>query len=79
MRSGEKTPLTEKKSTRWSSLSTKEKKQEFKELISSPYWHFLPENVQERIRKFFPLKKKGRSDVGDRWSAEMCPKQRKCD
>jgi hypothetical protein len=35
---------------RWSSLTLAEKRQEFRELIRSPYWPFLPEDIQKRIR-----------------------------
>jgi len=35
---------------RWASLSPNEKEEEFRQLIDSPYWHFLPEDVQARIR-----------------------------
>jgi len=35
---------------RWASLSPNEKEEEFRQLIGSPYWNFLPEDVQARIR-----------------------------
>lgn len=34
----------------WSSLSFEEKRNEFRELQSSHYWHFLPAPIQEHIR-----------------------------
>lgn len=35
---------------RWASLSPAEKQEEFSQLIRSPYWNFLPEDIQTRIR-----------------------------
>lgn len=35
---------------RWAALSPDEKQEEFRQLIDSPYWHFLPEDIQSRIR-----------------------------
>jgi hypothetical protein len=36
--------------SRWHSLSPAEKMKEFKELTTSPYWHFLPPEVKTRIQ-----------------------------
>lgn len=36
--------------SRWQSLSPAEKLQEFQELATSPYWHFLPTEVKTRIK-----------------------------
>jgi hypothetical protein len=35
---------------RWAALSPAEKQEEFRQLIDSPYWHLLPEDIQARIR-----------------------------
>ena len=42
----------EKRPPRWPFLSAEEKSAEFKELVSSPYWHFLPEELQDRLRRY---------------------------
>ena len=44
--------MMEKRSLRWISLSSEEKRKEFKELVSSPYWPFLPEELQDRLRGY---------------------------
>ncbi len=36
---------------KWATLSLPEKQRQFKELAKSPYWHFLPEEIKERIRR----------------------------
>jgi hypothetical protein len=41
---------SEKILDKWNSLPPNEKKKQFKELLNSPYWHFLPEEIQRRIR-----------------------------
>ena len=42
----------EKRPPRWLFLSSEEKSAEFKDLVSSPYWHFLPEELQDRLRRY---------------------------
>ena len=42
--------LPKKSVDRWATLSPAEKKEEFRQLINSPYWHFLPEDIRTRIR-----------------------------
>ena len=42
----------EKRPPRWLFLSPEEKKAEFKELVASPYWHFLPEELKDRLLRF---------------------------
>lgn len=39
---------------RWHALSTEEQKREFLELTRSPYWEFLPEDIQFRIIRLLP-------------------------
>lgn len=36
---------------RWQALPHEEKLAEFTELVESPYWYFLPEELRGRIRK----------------------------
>ena len=36
---------------KWRSLPLSEKRRQFRELVRSPYWHFLPEEIRERLRK----------------------------
>ncbi len=33
----------------WTSLPLGEKKRQFRELVRSPYWHFLPEEIKNRL------------------------------
>lgn len=42
--------LPKKPFERWTSLSPAEKQEEFRQLIDSPYWHLLPEDIRTRIR-----------------------------
>jgi hypothetical protein len=42
----------EKRPPHWIFLSAEEKKAEFKELVASPYWHFLPEELKDRLLRF---------------------------
>ena len=42
----------EKRPPRWLFLSSEEKSAEFKDLVSSPYWPFLPEELQDRLRGY---------------------------
>jgi len=35
---------------RWASLSPAEKQDEFRQLMDSPYWYLLPEDIRNRIR-----------------------------
>jgi hypothetical protein len=51
MHSDQRGNLSKKSFSRWASLSPAEKQDEFKQLIDSPYWHLLPEDVRNRIRK----------------------------
>jgi hypothetical protein len=36
---------------KWRSLPLWEKRRQFRELVRSPYWQFLPEEIRERLRK----------------------------
>ena len=36
---------------RWERLSPQQRRREFDELVKSPYWDFLPEEIQERVKK----------------------------
>ena len=40
----------EKDLHKWNALPLEEKMEQFQELVQSPYWHFLPDEVQLRIR-----------------------------
>lgn len=40
--------------SRWHSLTSEEQKREFLELTHSPYWDFLPEEIQGRIMRLLP-------------------------
>jgi hypothetical protein len=42
--------LPKKSIERWATLSPVEKQEEFRQLIDSPYWHLLPEDIRARIR-----------------------------
>jgi hypothetical protein len=33
----------------WTSLPLGEKKRQFQELVRSPYWHFLPEEIKDHL------------------------------
>mgnify|MGYP001133789562 CR=1 FL=1 len=35
---------------RWNALSPREKLEEFNELVRSPYWHLLPDEIRSTIR-----------------------------
>ena len=50
MHSDQRGNLSKKSFSRWASLSPAEKQDEFRQLIDSPYWHLLPEDVRSRIR-----------------------------
>jgi len=50
MHSDQRGNLLKKSVSRWASLSPAEKQDEFRQLIDSPYWHLLPEDVRSRIR-----------------------------
>jgi hypothetical protein len=50
MHSDQRGNLSKKSFSRWASLSPTEKQDEFRQLIDSPYWHLLPEDVRSRIR-----------------------------
>lgn len=40
----------EKDLEKWKALPLAEKKEQFQELVESPYWYFLPDEVRVRIR-----------------------------
>jgi hypothetical protein len=44
---------------KWRSLPQLEKRRQFRELVRSPYWHFLPEEIRERLRKLTASKEEG--------------------
>jgi len=44
------TPLRSRQQNRWLSLTEKERIEEFRELAESPYWKFLPDEIQLEIR-----------------------------
>jgi hypothetical protein len=48
-RSAAKKPLPSD-AKRWNALSPREKLEEFNELVRSPYWHFLPDEIKSTIR-----------------------------
>lgn len=50
MHSEQSRNLTKKSFNRWATLSPAEKQEEFRQLIDSPYWHLLPEDIRTRIR-----------------------------
>lgn len=41
---------SEKFFEKWNSLPLNERKKQFQDLLNSPYWHFLPAEIQRRIR-----------------------------
>lgn len=50
MQSEQSRNLPKKSVDRWATLSPAEKQEEFRQLIDSPYWHLLPEDIRTRIR-----------------------------
>jgi hypothetical protein len=43
--------------TRWNTLPLAERKRQFRELVRSPYWHFLPEEIKDRLHKLVSTRK----------------------
>lgn len=49
----------EEGTTSWKALSLEEKKRQFRELVRSPYWHFLPDEIQQHLKKQIFLHEEG--------------------
>lgn len=50
MHSGLHVRRPDRKLEKWHTLPIEEKKRQFEELVRSPYWHFLPDEIQGRIK-----------------------------
>ena len=53
----------EKDLQKWNSPSIDEKKRQFQELVFSPYWEFLPTEIQRRIQRVINLLTKKHSKM----------------
>jgi hypothetical protein len=51
MHSGANPQQPKKELKKWYSLSPEEKKRQFKELVQSTYWNYLPDEIQRRIQE----------------------------